>query len=334
MEGKRILIVEDEGIVAEEIRIRLKNQGYAVPGIASSGREAIKAVTEMRPDLVLMDIKLKGDMDGIDTTTEIRASFDIPVIYLTAYADENTLQRAKITEPFGYILKPFEERELHTAIEMALYKHKMEKKLRESEEQYRTLFNNALLGIYRITPDDHVLLANPAFVEMMGYENFEELGGRSLEGECTLFCPEHPRNKIREQVDKFGEIKNLECAWQKKDGGTLYTNEYIKAAYHVGGKVLYYEGIVEDISEKKQAEKEKQEALQLLESTFSKIRDAAFIIDASSAEVTYCNTAASELFGTIEVSQSSIDESLVIVSSRKQGSEDEDDVEKKEGEEE
>ncbi len=127
----RILVVEDEAIVAMDIQDMLKSRGYDAPATASSGEEAIKKVAEIKPDLVLMDIVLKGEMDGIEAAGQIRNRFNIPVVYLTAHADNETLQRAKITEPFGYMLKPLEERELYSTIEIALYKHMMEEKLRE-----------------------------------------------------------------------------------------------------------------------------------------------------------------------------------------------------------
>jgi signal transduction histidine kinase len=135
MESARILVVEDEVIIAMEIEDRLRNMGYEVPAVVATGSEAIDKAQEIRPNLVLMDIMLKGDMDGVIAATKIRQQFDLPVIYLTAYADDNTLQRAKVTEPFGYLIKPFEERELYTIIEMALYKHKIERQLRESMSQ-------------------------------------------------------------------------------------------------------------------------------------------------------------------------------------------------------
>ena len=126
MANEKILIVEDEGIVILHIRKALESLGYIVADIVSSGEEAIIKATEIRPDLVLMDIVLKGAIDGIEAADKIRAILSIPVIYLTAHADEGTLQRAKVTEPFGYIVKPFRERDLQIAIEFALYKHKME----------------------------------------------------------------------------------------------------------------------------------------------------------------------------------------------------------------
>jgi PAS domain S-box-containing protein len=128
-----ILIVEDNNIVMLELKDRLSEMDYEVVGTASSGLEAINKAGIHRPDLTLMDIRLKGEMDGIEAAAKIKEEFNLPVVYLTAHTDESTISRAKITEPFGYIIKPFEERELHSTIEMALYKHKMEKKLKESE---------------------------------------------------------------------------------------------------------------------------------------------------------------------------------------------------------
>ncbi len=150
MSETKILVVEDESITARNIQNQLKGLGYRVPGVASSGEEAIQKAEEMRPDLVLMDIKLKGNMDGIQAAEQIQTSFDIPVIYLTAYADEAILQRAKVTEPYSYILKPFDVRELQTNIEVALYKHKMEEKLRAINAEQKILLEKTLTGSVRV----------------------------------------------------------------------------------------------------------------------------------------------------------------------------------------
>lgn len=123
----RILVVEDEHIVAMGIKKMLKNLGYTVTGVASSGKDAISKAESTFPDVVLMDIMLKGDMDGVEAAKEIRERFDVPVVYLTAYSDNKILERAKKTEPFGYIVKPFDEKDLHSSIEVALHKHRKEK---------------------------------------------------------------------------------------------------------------------------------------------------------------------------------------------------------------
>ncbi len=129
---KSILVVDDERIVALDITHTLRQMGYDIAGVASTGEEAIARAGDSRPELVLMDIKLKGSMDGIEAAERIRELFDVPIIYLTAYSDSQTLDRAKSSEPFGYLIKPFDERELHSTIEVALYKHSMERELKEA----------------------------------------------------------------------------------------------------------------------------------------------------------------------------------------------------------
>ena len=145
LEKARILVVEDGNVIAKDLSLRLKNLGYDVAGVANSGEDALKLIEETRPDLILMDIMLKGDIDGIETASLVKERFDIPVVYLTAFSDDETIARAKITGPFGYILKPFEERELKSNIEIAIYKHGMDKALKAARKEIRVL--NGLLPI-------------------------------------------------------------------------------------------------------------------------------------------------------------------------------------------
>lgn len=130
MTTKRILIVEDEGIVAADLEDRLLRLGYTVAGKVTTGRAAIDATAKLRPDLVLMDIILAGPMDGVEAAATITRDLEVPVIYLTAHADEFTMKRAQLSGPFGYVLKPFDERELHVAVEIALYRARVETQLR------------------------------------------------------------------------------------------------------------------------------------------------------------------------------------------------------------
>ncbi|MBI5679478.1 MAG: response regulator [Methanobacterium sp.] len=155
MVNARILVVEDERITAEDIKDSLINLGYEVSDLVSSGEEAVRKVEELQPDLILMDIRLEGEMDGIEAADKIREKYDIPVIYLTAYSDNKTLERAKKSEPSGFILKessgiiykPFEEDELHSIIEITRYKHKMEK---DHEKWVSSLLENIDEGLIAI----------------------------------------------------------------------------------------------------------------------------------------------------------------------------------------
>jgi DNA-binding LytR/AlgR family response regulator len=142
MSKTNVLVVEDESIVAKDIQQSLTKLGYNVIGTASTGEKAILLAEEFIPDIVLMDIMLKGGMNGIDTAAEIKEKLSIPVIFLTAYADEGTLAKAKVTEPYGYIIKPFKEIDLHTSIEMALYKHKKESEILKEREILYSIIEN------------------------------------------------------------------------------------------------------------------------------------------------------------------------------------------------
>jgi len=142
MAKTNVLVVEDESIVSKDIQYSLKKLGYNVVGAASTGEKAFELAETKNPDIILMDIMLKGDINGIETAERVKNELQIPVIYLTAYADEATLAKAKITEPYGYIIKPFKEVDLHTSIEMALYKFSKEKEVLKERDLLYSLIDN------------------------------------------------------------------------------------------------------------------------------------------------------------------------------------------------
>ena len=190
----KILVVEDERITAEDIKCGLQNAGYTVPAIVDSGEDAIEKTEEFNPDLVLMDIKLKGEIDGIMAAEDIRSRFGIPVIYITAYSDDNTVQRAKITEPSGYILKeqtglikkPFEESELHTAIEITLYRHKMERRLRNNAKWMGALLRSINDGVVAVDSGGRVKFMNSVAEGLTGWLELDAVG-MELEDVLTFF---------------------------------------------------------------------------------------------------------------------------------------------------
>jgi len=157
-----ILIVEDSFIVALHLKTTLEAEGYQVIGSCSSGEEALLFVEERKPQLVLMDIMLNGKLDGVETATQINTKFNIPIIYITALSDKSTIQRAKITQPFGFLTKPFEDREIFTVIEMALYKFEIESRLKESEEKFFSTVNSISDAVITINQDFNILYMNPS----------------------------------------------------------------------------------------------------------------------------------------------------------------------------
>lgn len=171
-----ILVVEDEGIIAMDLAKRLEDLGYAVSAMVATGEDAIAQTLRLQPDLILMDVVLRGTMDGIQAAAQIRTQMNVPIIYLTAHSDEHTLARAKLTEPHGYILKPFDDRELHSAIEMALYKYAAEQHLRESEERFRALADSAPVMIWMADVQGQCNFVNKPWLEFTGRTLTEELG--------------------------------------------------------------------------------------------------------------------------------------------------------------
>src|SRR4029450_11132106 len=179
----RILVVEDQRLIAADIENTLKKLGYVVVGSVSSGEDAIRESDRLRPELVLMDVRLRGEMDGIQAAEIIRDRFTVPVVYLTAYADEETILRAKKTTPFGYLVKPFNERELRATIEIAFYTHRMERTLaderarRHAAEEFKILVDG--VTEYAIfTLDDHCRLTtwNSGAERLKGYTADEIIG--------------------------------------------------------------------------------------------------------------------------------------------------------------
>ena len=150
--------------------------GYAVAGVAATGATAIEKATQLRPQLILMDIKLKGEIDGVTAAEQIRTQFDIPIIYLTAFADEQTLQRAKMTGPYGYLLKPFEERELYIAIEMALYKHSMEAKAKAEHHWLIDSLDTIGDAVIATNPQGQINFINQTAALLTGWSQAEALG--------------------------------------------------------------------------------------------------------------------------------------------------------------
>ncbi len=170
MDNERILIVEDEKIIALDLQRRLERFGYTVCGSASEGEEAIEKAEELRPSIILMDIMLSGPIDGIEAATRIKQRLGIPVIFITAYADENTLERAKEAEPFGYILKPFKERELYTTIDIALYKHRIDRQLKNQERLFSAILHSVNDAIVAVDMDLRILFSNPNAAQTIGME--------------------------------------------------------------------------------------------------------------------------------------------------------------------
>ncbi len=300
MPNENILIAEDDGIIAARLQSILVKLGYAVPAMVASGEDAIQQAADVLPELVLMDVELAGEMDGIEAGGQIRAQLGIPVVYLTAYLDDTLLQRAKMTEPYGYLVKPVQDRELRATIEVAIYKCRLDRQLRESEERYRAVAAelrrahdeldlrvqertaelsaaNEVLGrqAYLLSNVNDAIIAtneqgvvtswNPAAEELLGWSAAEAIGqplARLSHPELVNADPAEASSALAATGRWRGEVRN----YNKSNAPSIceVTTMTLKDAE---GGVTGYVSVIRDITRRKQAEEALQrfaERLQIL----------------------------------------------------------------------
>jgi PAS domain S-box-containing protein len=294
-----ILVVEDERIVAEDIQGSLKNIGYAVTDIVSSGAEAIELAGRLNPDLILMDIVIRGEINGIETAEKIRTLYDLPVVYLTAYADESTLERAKVTEPFGYILKPFSDRELHSTIEMALYKHSMDRRLKEREVWFSTTLRSIGDGVIATDEKGRITFMNAIAEALTGWEEIEAVGKPlyhvfKIVEEKTGLSVTIPIVEIIKTKRVQGLSSNTLLI--TRDGNRIPIGDSAGPIIDDKGRVLGVVLAFKEITERKLAE----EALRLSEERyrglFETMNQGVVYYDFN-GKITDCNPAAERIFG-------------------------------------
>ena len=261
MDKIHVLVVEDEAIVSMDLRYKLESLGYSVPAEIRSGEEAVDAASRLRPDVVLMDIGLSGEMDGIDAAAQIRSNSEVPVVYLTARVDAATLERAKLTEPFGYLLKPVDSKALQTVVEVSIHKHEVERRLKESERWLSAVLRSAGDAIVTADRNGNVNLMNPAAESLLGLNTSKALG-KKLAGLFTITGqPAFENPVLRALRDNIAvPIKEEICTVVSKgkvisiSGGAAPIRD---DEDNVTGVVLSFR----DISERKKFERELAEAL-------------------------------------------------------------------------
>jgi PAS domain S-box-containing protein len=283
MKKEHILIVEDERLVATDIKVCLKRLGYEVAGVTYSGEAAIKKAEELKPDLVLMDIVLEGKINGIDAAAKIRSRFNIPVVYLTAYSDLITIERAKKAEPYGYILKPFEDRDLHSTIEMALYKHTMENMLRESEA-----FNFAL---FQYNPIETIAVDHEGKVKKINMA--KRKSGDRLPNLGDVMYKDYAG---KHEIDMHAELTACINKGKKKDFPELkYGEKFLSITI-----APFSEGAIitsQDITERKRAEEALQDSKERYHAIFGQAADSLVLVDGETGELVEFNDKAHENLG-------------------------------------
>ncbi len=254
MAERHVLVVEDDGIIAARLEDTLRSWGFTTEA-APSGEEAVAMAAARPPDLILMDVHLAGEIDGVEAAAQIRERGDTPVIYLTAYSDESLLDQAKVTEPHGYLVKPVRDKELRATVEMALYRHGMERRLRESEARYHAVVVQAIEGIFLFDIETRKLLeANPAFLKMLGYTEPEirEISLYDIVDDDRTGIDGNIREVIRRNRHAVGERR-----YRTRDGSLVDVE--------VNGTVIRYGGrqaicvMVHDITRRKRMEARERE---------------------------------------------------------------------------
>jgi PAS domain S-box-containing protein len=302
----QILVVEDERIVAKDITSSLERLGYGVTGIASSGEEAIRMVETRPPDLILMDIVLKGDVDGIDAAEQIRGRHDVPVIYLTAYADTTTLERAKGTFPYGYLLKPWQERELRTVIEIALHKHTLEQRLKESERWLSMTLASIGDAVVATNEQGAIVLMNGVAEAITGWQRSEavgrdaaqvvRIGRRAGNGEAA-----HPLTRALQTGGAVSLATDFRLV--ARDGRVVEVGDSAAPIKDDKGNVKGAVLVFRDITERKRADEAQAELNRAVETaaaewrlTFDAIRSPVLLLDLD-GRVLRMNAAAQQLAG-------------------------------------
>jgi PAS domain S-box-containing protein len=248
MTGESILIVEDDGVIALRMQEMLRKSGYIVPDPVAFGEDALEQIGENPPHIVLMDIELMGEIDGIETARITQERYDIPVIYLTAYVDDHRLAKAKETRPYGYIVKPFMDRELLATIDMALHRHALDRKLRESERRYHAVVDRAAEYIFMVEcGTGRVVDANPALIRLLGY-NGEELQNLTLS--AILTGPAGAGILAERVCTETGFVG--EARIRGRDSG-IHDVEITSSKISLTGSPLMVSVVAHDITERKQA---------------------------------------------------------------------------------
>jgi len=255
MKKETILIVEDDGVLAIHLQDMMSNRGYSVLKPVKTGEEAIASAAAHKPDLILMDIHLYGEMNGISAAEKICEVLDTPIVYLTAYSQDALLQEVKKTTPYAFLVKPVSERELVANIQMSLYKHKIDRRLRESEEKFRLITQASGEIIWQLNLDGKITHVSPAIEKITGYTPEE-----ALTLDFRAFFPETETDRATEAFIKVAsgeQYQRLEFVVKRKDG-ILVPVEISVTPIMKDNKIVGIRGITHDVTERKQAEAEKE----------------------------------------------------------------------------
>lgn len=308
----KIMIVEDERVVAEDIKQTLRKKDFEIVAMSQTGEEAIEKAKAHNPDLVLMDIMLAGEMNGIEATKIIQGELNIPVIYVTAYAEEDTLSKAKQTNPYGFLVKPIKEQELYATIEMALKRYQQEEKTKKSESHFRDLYEKSPIPILLLDKKGKVIDINYAWSELTHYGR-DEIMGKSVE-DLIHSDSKEKWVKAKKLIQKEEEIDDLEFEILTKDKQQLSIRMDGMPHYDEQAKFTYYYCVFDDITDQVTAKNLMLETGEKYKALFEQSDNAIIIIKKD--KIIECNAHSEIMFGTSK--KQLIGNSVIALSPKKQ----------------
>lgn len=293
LSAARIILAEDERIISDDIKYILEAQGYRLSAVVSSSEELLLKVQELEPDLILMDIVLKGKVDGIEAALKIKEKFDIPIVYITAHSDAKTVQRAKLTQPYGYIIKPIDKKDLYSTIETVLYRHSLEKSLKESERKYRIVVENTNDVVFAHDPEGRITFINNS-IEHIALYTVDEIMGKPF----SQFIHPEDLNGIYKHYKEVlkGSRDPYEFRILDKNGGTHYMRASSKVIME-NGVAVGASGIMTDVTDRRRADELMRMSEEKYRQLFETVSESIIIFDVDTFQIIDANRAAMQLYG-------------------------------------
>ncbi len=302
----RIMVVDDEAIISMQLKEHLTAMGYDVVGTGSSGKEAVELSDKLHPDLILMDIVMSGEKDGIDAAEIIQENSNIPVIFITAFGEEHFLERAKVLEPYGYIMKPLRKQEIKSAIEIALYRAQMQQRLKDSEGMFNAMLQSIGDQVNMVDKDLNVIWVNEAAKNTFGNDIIGKKCYSAFHGRKKP-CKPHPCNVIR--TFKSGEVQHQHTKIEGNDGQTLTYYCTSNVALRDGaGKPKAVIEVCQNITEHARLERELQESRHQLE---RKVIERTKEIETKTRHLEEVNTALKVLLNKRQEDKKELEENVL-----------------------
>jgi len=291
-----VLIVEDEPITAMVLQQLIEEAGHTVCGIAADSRETLQAIANAVPDIVFMDLILKDGPCGLDLTRHITRDLQLPVIILSGLDEGEVFESVPESGALSFIQKPIRIVDLHMNLRIAMHHQTLQRNLAESNEKYRTIYDNAAMGIYLSTPEGKFLTCNKAFAAILGYDGPDELLALLRSQDDQLYDKAGRRQELLDLLREKREVDDFESEVLGRDGDLLWISESCTPVFNDAGELSHYQGVVADITARKQAEFELRTTYNLIRTTIDSLYDGVLVTDLDGCLI-MANSAATAMLG-------------------------------------